>query len=1446
MVQGISRASLSLFICLAFLAPLSEAPLRTEAIHPVQAGAASLVEGPPLVFEANVGQTDGAARFVARGRQYHIFLTSNDAIVAVPGERGASVRMSLEGANAQPRITPLERQAASINHLRGSDPAGWRTNVPSFGRVRYEQVYPGIDLEYYGNEGRLEYDFLVARGADPSRIRIVMNGADDVAVEQSGDLTVRLGGGSMRLHKPVAYQVIRGTRRAVEARYVLAGTRAVRFALGPYDPDQPLVIDPILSDSTAAAENVSLTINLTGPNNGTVGVIPSGLLCSKPGSTSCTVSFAAGTSVRIVANGSAGSVSPPGVFSAGTGSAAACATSTCAFTIQSDSTVTATFDNSLGPFYRVTVTPAGDGQGEVGVDNHRRQNYDPPTASSAGTDYAANSVVSMGATPAPESRFSGYSNGTNGAVACGTAASCTFTITGNATVTATFHALTALAVEPGTASRTVGSSQIYTANGTFSNAVTETVSSIGPGVWRTKAPLGSTRHALAAAVAGGRIYAIGGINAGNGPTLATVEAYDPSANTWTSRPAMATARSGHAAAAAGDLIYVIGGNSATSSPIESVERYDPVANVWSPRAPLPAARRFLAAVALDGIVYAIGGETSSGVVATVEAYNPGTDTWSPRAPLKSARTLLSAVVAGNLIYVAGGADASGNPVSTVEVYDPASDTWTTKASLASARSALGAASADGVIYAIGGLDPGASSATTAYDPTANQWGNKAGVITSRAELAVVSFGGIVYAIGGRSTAGGGLNKVEAFTDAVRWSVGDASVAAITQAQASAQGIAVGQTSIVASIGALTCVAANGCGTLNVTPNTSTVAIDRTSITLGATVDAGTVVSSNGPATINLGVTGTALVTWTATPSQPWLRVSPASGTGSAAISVSIVSNAALPQSGTATAAITFQVSGASNSVGPVDVSLTVTPYVSSVAIDRTSLHFGATVDAGTVVSSTAPATIRLGVTGPALITWTATPSQPWLTVSPASGSGSAVINVSIATNAALPASGTTAATIAFHVTKASNTVGPVNVSLAITPKTAPPSPPFGSFDTPAGDATVLAGSIAVTGWALDNIGINRVEIWRDLQAGEPTTPFSSGPADPRNGKVFVSNAVFVEGARPDVETLNPNTPANYRAGWGYLLLTQGLFGQGNGTYKLYAFAFDQEDNVATLGSKTIVVDNNASAKPFGSIDTPAIGGDPGTTPNFGWALTPRVNGAATCRIPANGVQVSIDSGPLQPVAYGDARVDIAGAFPGFTNSAAAGGHFIFDWSTLRNGPHTIGWLVTDDCNRSEGVGSRFFNVTNGANALVPAPSDFPLKAETGRDDHFSLKAEATDASPAVALRPSAADEQDLLVLTRGYGGSAELISAGENDSPTIEIKQGERIELRAPRGYESAHQIVAGRTRGLPIGSTWDAASSIFYWEPAPGFLGRYRIVFSNGRGRINVRIVVVAGDRIR
>jgi hypothetical protein len=511
--------------------------------------------------------------------------------------------------------------------------------------------------------------------------------------------------------------------------------------------------------------------------------------------------------------------------------------------------------------------------------------------------------------------------------------------------------------------------------------------------------------------------------------------------------------------------------------------------------------------------------------------------------------------------------------------------------------------------------------------------------------------------------------------------------------------------------------------------------------------------------------------------------------------------------------------------GVFKFAVTTTP---TVTLDRTALSFAAVGTPTAFSSQTGPQIVRLRQAG-GTATWTATSGKAWLTVTPASGSGSATLTIAVKPDSSAPASGSATGTITIALTGASNTAGPITVTLTVVPTTAAPSPAFGVFDTPAGDATVLAGSIAVTGWTLDNIGVRRVEIWRDLQAGETTPPNPGGPGDPRTGKVLITdNVLFVDGARPDVETLNPTTPMNYRAGWGYLLLTWGLWNQGNGTYKLYAYAFDLEGNFSTIGSKTIVVSNNTATKPFGSIDNPSIGGDPSVPPqytNLGWGLTPKVNGAATCKIQSNGVQVSIDSGPLQPVVYGDARPDISGAFVGFSNSAAAGGHYAIDWSTLANGSHTIGWLITDDCSRADGVGSRFFNISTGTNLRA---------AETA----FAV---AEPPSLMAASRASETESQDAITVARGYGELPEILDPAVTGSRTVEMKLGERIEIRVSRGFESAYQLGPnGQRRALPAGSTWDADSQTFYWQPAPGFLGRFRLVFSNGSERISVRVVIL------
>ena len=491
------------------------------------------------------------------------------------------------------------------------------------------------------------------------------------------------------------------------------------------------------------------------------------------------------------------------------------------------------------------------------------------------------------------------------------------------------------------------------------------------------------------------------------------------------------------------------------------------------------------------------------------------------------------------------------------------------------------------------------------------------------------------------------------------------------------------------------------------------------------------------------------------------------------------------------------------------------PPTATVSLNRTALRFAATSSGTAFVNQTPSQTVRIGKSGTGTVTWTAASSASWLTVSPASGSAPAVLTIGTQFATGLSTSQTGTITLTF--TGAANTAGPINVTLAVGSTGGAPSLPFGVFDTPLGDSTVLDGSIAVTGWALDNIGVQRVELWRDLQPGETTPPFVGGAGDPRNGKVFISNATFVDGARPDVESLHSTMPMAYRAGWGYLLLTWGLFNLGNGTYQLHAYAFDQEANIAVIGSKSIIVSNNAATKPFGSIDTPTIGGD-ASGPNFGWGLTPKVGGVPTCKIQPSGIQVSIDSGALQPVVYGSPRSDVAALFPGFSNTDAPGGHFLFDWSTLTNGVHTISWLITDDCNRADGVGSRFFNVTTGSN----------------------LTAAATAGRFAALERTSERESSEPITVARGYGELPQLVSTGEAGSRTVEIAQGERIEIRVPRGFDRAYQLVdGGRRTALPIGASFDAASGVFSWHPATGFLGRFRIVFSNGSERISVRVLV-------
>ena len=207
----------------------------------------------PLRFEANQGQSDARVKFLARAHGYTLFLTANDAVLALhqtggrkQDARTAALRYRLLDANPAPEISPVGLLPAKSNYLIGKDPSQWHTNIPNYARVRYQRIYPGVDLVYYGNERRLEFDFEVAPGADPRAIRLAVDGARQVRLEEQGDLVLDTPVGEARLLKPHAYQRAEGKIQTVASRYVLEGTNTVRFELGPYDRSRALVIDPVL------------------------------------------------------------------------------------------------------------------------------------------------------------------------------------------------------------------------------------------------------------------------------------------------------------------------------------------------------------------------------------------------------------------------------------------------------------------------------------------------------------------------------------------------------------------------------------------------------------------------------------------------------------------------------------------------------------------------------------------------------------------------------------------------------------------------------------------------------------------------------------------------------------------------------------------------------------------------------------------------------------------------------------------------------------------------------------------------------------------------------------------------------------------------------------------------------------------------------------------------
>ena len=225
-----------------------------------------------LSFEANLGQADPRVDFLSRGPGYTLFLTAQDAVLALgtlelkagnldtlegtsslADTRGntsnAVFRMHLVGAN-QPAAVGLEELPGKVHYFIGNDPTRWRTDISTYSSVRYGEVYPGIDLIYYGRSRQLEYDFVVAPGVDPTTIRLAFEGIEQIDVSRGGDLVFETAGAEIRMLRPVIYQWVDGGRREIPGEYHRLGRNEVRFQIGTYDAGKPLVIDPVLQYSS--------------------------------------------------------------------------------------------------------------------------------------------------------------------------------------------------------------------------------------------------------------------------------------------------------------------------------------------------------------------------------------------------------------------------------------------------------------------------------------------------------------------------------------------------------------------------------------------------------------------------------------------------------------------------------------------------------------------------------------------------------------------------------------------------------------------------------------------------------------------------------------------------------------------------------------------------------------------------------------------------------------------------------------------------------------------------------------------------------------------------------------------------------------------------------------------------------------------------------------------
>ncbi|MDO8837013.1 MAG: hypothetical protein Q7V01_15530, partial [Vicinamibacterales bacterium] len=599
---------------------------------------------------------------------------------------------------------------------------------------------------------------------------------------------------------------------------------------------------------------------------------------------------------------------------------------------------------------------------------------------------------------------------------------------------------------------------------------------------------------------------------------------------------------------------------------------------------------------------------------------------------------------------------------------------------------------------------------------------------------------------------------------------------------------------------------------------------------------------------------------------------------------------------------------------PVVVDTAYTGAKPTFQLDKSTVRLAGVYRAATspILSSKTPdEVVRITQSGAGSVSWTISvvdsngnPAN-WLSVTPTSGTGPGTFTIGLSDDhtampRCTPVDGNVA-TVTLTSSALGNSPRHVQVLATIYPgaDVAPPpgcphpsgvtSAPFGQVDTPVQNVTGVQGAIGVTGWVLDDIGVSDVRIYRNCM------PFDgAGACNPVAGQnmVFIGTAAFLAGARPDVEETFPTRPLAYRAGWGYLMLTNMLpdvtngfpYG-GQGPLTLYAVARDADGRMTLLGRTqadstptNITMSNATIAKPFGAIDTPDQGQTvSGLLANFGWALTrdsDNAAGAGDILVPTDGstMGVFLDGAHVGQVTYNQCRGSVGPSLPAgsfcdddvaniFGNATpqpsgtlrlanvtpyrnlddgrAAIGSFAIDTTALSNGLHTIAWGVTDSAGRAEGIGSRFFLVSNSAADAVASVGDAASSdpAPPSLDDPLRR-------APAMVLRP-AADVAGLPLDGDAVWGRStfdirrdwEAVEPGPGGRRDVRIPELGRLELFLGDEASAGYLVVKDGLRPLPPGS--QLRDGHFTWAPGAGYIGDYNLVFLRGGAQLPVTVKI-------